>query len=227
MYCDVHTHRRGRSEFFSICSYDCSELLVLGCPPSFPNYPFSVGLHPYYLETEVSASSRERLPEILRAPCCLAIGECGLDHSIEVGLPQQISAFERQIFLSEEFSKPLILHIVGAWAELLSIRKDVRPTQPWIVHGFRKKPGLAEQLLAQGLYLSFGAEYNADSLRLADEAGLRLCETDLSELEIETVYDRHTTTLAIEPSEFARRTLAACSQIWSEGYIASCLASEF
>ena len=47
------------------------------------------------------------------------------------------------ISISERLSKPLILHIVKAYPEIIALRKSLRPAQPWIIHGFRGKPQLA------------------------------------------------------------------------------------
>ena len=64
----------------------------------------------------------------------------------------------RHVALSERLGKPLLLHVVRAYAEILALHKRVRPSQPWIVHGFRGKPALALQLVKAGFYLSVGPD---------------------------------------------------------------------
>ena len=59
---------------------------------------------------------------------------------------------------------------------------------PWIIHGFRGKKQLAEQLLGAGLYLSFGVRYNPEALHSAWAAGRLLLETDESPVLIHTLY---------------------------------------
>ena len=79
--------------------------------------------------------------------------------------------------LSETLRKPLILHIVKSFPEIIALRKQWKPTQPWIIHGFRSKPQLARELLAHGFHLSYGKKYNPASLAITHASRL-LRETD-------------------------------------------------
>ena len=79
--------------------------------------------------------------------------------------------------LSETLRKPLILHIVKSFPEIIALRKQWNPTQPWIIHGFRGKPQLARELLAHGFHLSYGKKYNPVSLAITHASSL-LRETD-------------------------------------------------
>lgn len=79
--------------------------------------------------------------------------------------------------LSETLRKPLILHIVKSFPEIIALRKQWKPTQPWIIHGFRGKPQLARELLAHGFHLSYGKKYNLASLAITPASRL-LRETD-------------------------------------------------
>lgn len=79
--------------------------------------------------------------------------------------------------LSETLRKPLILHIVKSFPEIIALRKQWKPTQPWIIHGFRGKPQLARELLAHGFHLSYGKKYNPASLAITHVSRL-LRETD-------------------------------------------------
>ena len=58
---------------------------------------------------------------------------------------------------------------------------------PWIIHGFRGKPQLAEALIRQGFYLSLGERYNPMSAAvipidrlLAESDGSRLMAAEIS-----------------------------------------------
>jgi TatD DNase family protein len=68
-------------------------------------------------------------------------------------------AFEEQVAISEETEKPVIIHCVRAWDELLSVQKKLKPRMPWLVHGFRGNRELAGQLLAKGMYLSLWFDF--------------------------------------------------------------------
>lgn len=96
------------------------------------------------------------LETYLNDPGLLAIGECGLDKTVATDLARQIVLFEQHIALSEKWRKPIIIHCVRAYNELLRIKKRCKPKQAWIIHGFNNKPPVAEQLLKHGCYLSLG-----------------------------------------------------------------------
>ena len=101
----------------------------------------------------------------------------------------QLRAFRAQVALSERYRLPLVIHCVKAVDELLAVRKQLRPQQPWIWHGFRGKPQQAVQLLQQGFYLSLGEHYSADALRVIPADRL-LLETDESACGIEVLVKR-------------------------------------
>lgn len=42
----------------------------------------------------------------------------------------------------------------------MELRKAFRPKQRWIIHGFRRKPELARQLVDAGFDISIGTKYN-------------------------------------------------------------------
>ena len=90
----------------------------------------------------------------------VAIGEAGLDTLAESPMDLQKEVFLAQANLAEETHKPLIIHCVKAWADLIACKKAVKPEMPWIIHGFRGNGELASQLVRLGFYLSFGDRFN-------------------------------------------------------------------
>lgn len=117
---------------------------------------YSIGIHPWYIKEERLESDLRTIEEKLSLKECLALGECGLDKRIEVPMPFQIEVFEKQIALAERYHKPLVLHLVAAFDELIAIKKRLKISVPIIIHGFSKNEQLAKQLLDNGFYLSFG-----------------------------------------------------------------------
>lgn len=176
---DSHTHRLRRNAIVDIDPVEQRGNLRL-----HKGYYYSVGIHPWNLFKATTADIR-MLQALAAEPQILAIGECGLDPKIESsGLLSRNEIIEAQtrlltlhISLSERLSKPMILHIVKAYPEIIALRKSLRPVQPWIIHGFRGKPQLASELLAHGFHLSFGTKYNSASLALTPPSRL-LRETD-------------------------------------------------
>lgn len=151
-----------------------------------PDRLYSAGIHPWHVDDR----QWEILKKWISHPRIVLVGEAGLDRLALTSSGIQEDFFIRQIELSEEAGKPLIIHCVKAWDELFRIRRITRPAMPWIIHGFRGKKQLAEQLLDRGLYLSFGARYNPEALHPAWAAGRLLLETDDSPIHVGSLY-RH------------------------------------
>ena len=124
---DVHTHRPPADLTTpAVVSIDASEPFE-----PRPGGCYAVGIHPWH-------AAADRLPLLrLRAahPQVVMIGEAGLDRLAEAPMSLQIELFEAQVRLADELRKPLIIHCVRAWGELLEVRKRLRPDSPWIVHG--------------------------------------------------------------------------------------------
>ena len=117
---------------------------------------YSIGIHPWYINEKRLESDLKIIEEKLQLKECLALGECGLDKRIEIPLNLQIEVFEKQIALSEHYQKPLVLHLVAAFDELIAIKKRLKISVPIIIHGFSKNEQVAKQLIDNGFYLSFG-----------------------------------------------------------------------
>lgn len=121
---------------------------------SIPNY--SIGIHPWYIDENRLENDLKTIEEKLQLKECLALGECGLDKRIDIPLQVQIDVFEKQIALAEKYQKPLVLHLVAAYQELIEIKNRLKITVPIIIHGFSKNEQIAKQLIDNGFYLSFG-----------------------------------------------------------------------
>ena len=87
---------------------------------------------------------------------CLALGECGLDKRIETPLDLQQTVFEKQLILAEKHQKPVVIHCVAAFQEVIEIKKRLKITVPMLIHGFSKNEQVAKQLIEAGFYISFG-----------------------------------------------------------------------
>lgn len=165
------------------------------------NYPwFSCGVHPWY--SEDAEPQLKFLKEIANDLRIVAIGEAGLDKLKGPELAIQQTVFEQQVQLSEQLQKPLIIHCVKAWDELLKIKKIYQPRQPWIIHGFKGKVELAEQLLSHGFFFSVNDKFHDDAIRAIPLDRL-FCETDVSETTIEEVYNEVANTLEISVEALA------------------------
>jgi TatD DNase family protein len=117
---------------------------------------YSIGIHPLYLDENRLKTDFKIVDEKLALPECLALGECGLDKRSETPFEVQQLVFEKQLALAEKHQKPVVIHCVAAFQELIEIKKRLKITVPMVVHGFSKKVELAKQLIANGFYISFG-----------------------------------------------------------------------
>lgn len=156
--------------------------------------PFSTGIHPWHIDANTWRSHLEQVATWLQHPQALALGECGLDNRRPIDMKLQIDVFEAQLELAKNCQKPVVLHLVDAWDALLASVKKVKPHVPLLVHGFSKSQGLAQQLLQQGFYLSFG-KYLMQNPELGAifaevPVGRYLLETDMSPWPLAEVYAR-------------------------------------
>ena len=159
LFIDVHTHKIATDNQIAILNLIINKEFI-GPPQSFQQntdnqkFYFSAGVHPWYMDNW--QLQMERLNEIASNPNIIAIGECGLDKKVGKPIAEQIELFHLQIALSEHLQKPLIIHCVKTFNELIEIRKSTKAKMPWIIHGFNGNIKIAMQCLNSGMILSFG-----------------------------------------------------------------------
>ena len=155
---------------------------------------YSIGIHPWYIDEERLNNDLIIIEQKLQLKECLALGECGLDKRIEIPLDIQISVFKKQLEIVKQTNKPIVLHCVAAYDEVIAIKKDMKIDNPMIIHGFSKNEQVAQSLLKNGFYLSFGKYLlrNPDLEKVftfAPENQI-LLETDTIEESIYQVYEK-------------------------------------
>ncbi|MDR6763392.1 TatD DNase family protein [Flavobacterium sp. 2755] len=154
---------------------------------------YSIGIHPWHIKESEIDLELKIIEEKLQSENCLAIGECGLDKRIEIPLEQQIIVFEKQLALAEKYNKPVVIHCVAAFQEVTAIKKKLKISVPMIIHGFSKNNQLAEQLIKDGFYISFGKYLlrNPDLKTVFQNIpnDRFFLETDTIEENIKQVYD--------------------------------------
>ena len=194
-YCDIHTHCYPvNQDNISVLSVDIRQSVIL------ESGYYSVGVHPWYAD----ATGLQLVETIAEHPNVVAIGEAGLDKLASVPMKLQEEIFISQIEIAEKNRKPLIIHCVKAWPELIEIRKRFTSDIHWIIHGFRGNGELARQLLRFGFYLSFGINFHPNALRAAWETHRLYAETDDANISIEEVYLRISLQLSITEEALSR-----------------------
>ncbi len=193
-YFNLHSHFPARRD---------DEIAVLNLFPDMPDIGmivkksglyFSVGLHPWHLTLEGIEGAMAVVERLAAERSVKAAGECGLDRLAEADLAFQREVLIRHFEIAESAGKPLIIHCVRAYPELIKLKKELRPVLPWICHGFNASRQAAEQLVRHGIHVSFGpallksrklqelvADFPADHLFL---------ETDDKDTEIGLLYQK-------------------------------------
>lgn len=155
---------------------------------------YSIGIHPWYIEKERTLDDLALIDKKLKDIKCLALGECGLDKRIEIPLALQIKVFQQQIELVQKTNKPIVLHCVAAYQEIMGIKKEMNIENPMIIHGFSKNKQVAKSLLDNGFILSFGKYLlrNPDLESVFEYVpnDLFFLETDTIEEDIVAVYNK-------------------------------------
>jgi TatD DNase family protein len=147
---------------------------------------FSYGIHPF--------SDKKVLDEALfQHPNCLAVGETGLDKLSNKPFDLQFELFRKHIECSEKYQLPLILHCVKSWNEVKQLKKEIKPKQKWIFHGFRKNNILSD-VLKQDLLIGIGPAILFDTKLqnsiLNVSLSSILIETDDKIIDIAEIYSK-------------------------------------
>ena len=155
---------------------------------------YSAGLHPWHLKSEEENNEMLTLVEdALEFDHVIFVGECGPDHNARADFGEQMRVFEAQAFMAEEYNKPLIIHCVKAYNEVIRIHKKLKPSQPWILHGYSGNLQTTRQLAERNFLFSFGEILFTENAKALESfvnlpaVGIFL-ETDESEMDVEQIY---------------------------------------
>jgi TatD DNase family protein len=196
-YIDIHTHDSGPIPgIFTVENLMAHEGKS---PVDAPGLAFTSGIHPWYLSEINHNKLIDNVLITIAHPSVVAVGEAGFD-KLKGPLPElQRRTFKEQVTIAEEHKKPVVIHCVRAWDELLSEHKKLRPKMPWLIHGFRGNKELAFQLISKGMYLSFWFDFvmrpeSANLLRSLPADRIFL-ETDGADIDIRDIYNKVSTDL--------------------------------
>jgi TatD DNase family protein len=149
-YFNFHTHQFTNNPFIN-------ELVNKYPTDSDFEIPFfSIGIHPWYINETRIESDLEVIETKIQFKNCLALGECGLDKNSSIDFELQKKVVELQLQLAQKYNKPVVIHCVKAFQEIIEIKKKLKITVPLIIHGFSKNSQQAKSLIDNGFYLSFG-----------------------------------------------------------------------
>lgn len=184
---DLHTHRLKSDSSIQILNAFAQDLPL----PKDKNF-YSAGLHPWHIGLVNPEACLQSISQAMGLKNVLAMGECGLDRSAATDFATQLGYFRQQIELAEKHSKPLIIHCVRSFPELISLKKEGKTTIPWIIHGYQGNQESTLQLIRHNFYFSLGEsllknQQKNEIVRLIPSNHLFL-ETDDAETSISDIY---------------------------------------
>jgi TatD DNase family protein len=181
---DIHTHTLNhRDKETRVINLFPGEV-----PKNSEGNLFSMGLHPWHSEKETADSEIKIIEKALKKNKLAAVGEAGLDRACGTPFEFQKEVFIRQAELARKYEKPMIIHCVRAYYDIISLHEALKPEIPWIIHGYNKGPGPAGELLKHKIMLSFGvALIKKENIKLFEA----LRKTPHDALFLETDNNRH------------------------------------
>ena len=195
MFINTHTHSQ---------LYDAKiELVNLSVDSTERTNMYSYGLHPWHIDKETYETQLGKLEVIAHEKRCMAIGECGLDKLSKVDFAFQQEVFVEQIKIANKINKPLIIHCVKAFNELINCLNLNDNKVPVIVHGFNNNENIARVMVDQGYYFSFGKAllgYESNAAKAIKNVGRKnfFLETDDADLSIKYIYMKASELLGID-----------------------------
>lgn len=160
--------------------------------------PTMAGIHPWDAERNLP------MPDF---SACDIVGETGLDYAKEVSREAQQELFLRHLTAAEKLEKPVVLHVVKSFEDVMITLKKHR-LQGVIFHGFIGSREQAQRAISEGYYLSFG-DRSLRSPRTREVIATipiekLFCETDdNTEFSIEKIYQEVAALRAISHEELA------------------------
>lgn len=194
---DIHTHRANDALSIQILNVFAQDLFEVE-----RDSPFSAGLHPWDIDLVNPEECIKTIERFAVQKNMLAIGECGLDRIISTDFALQERYFRQQIEIAEKFRKPLIIHCVRAYSDLMKFKKASKSDLPWIIHGYAGNLDITQSLIMHNFYFSAGERLLKDSrkhdvLRAIPPDRLFL-ETDDGDTSIAEIYSMAAQVLNID-----------------------------
>jgi TatD DNase family protein len=205
-YLNMHTHHHENDGTIGIMNLFPQDL-----QEKCPEFLFSVGLHPWHILEVNPEYCYEIIERATQLKNMIAIGECGIDRSIQTDFAQQEECFRIQVNIAEIHAKPLIIHCLKAYSDLIRIKKETRSKVPWIIHGYMANFQTNKDLIRHGFYFSVGKQLIKTSSKHEIFRSIPIerlfLETDDYQIPIEEIYDQASGILKIEKEKLSETIL--------------------
>ena len=189
---NIHSHCSSINEReFTIENYSPKE--INKDPKSISN-KISIGIHPWEIDETKHDVWLKTINLYASSPNTIMIGEAGIDKLRGPDLKTQEEIFIKQLIIAKNHKKPVIIHCVRAFSELLRIRNNF-PEQKWIIHGYSGNTEITKQLLKTNTYFSFGEAITINNSKASKIiSGVKInrifLETDNADISIKNIYNK-------------------------------------
>lgn len=216
---DIHTHNSSSNEANAFCLKN-----IILPDQVVPNEGFySAGWHPWFIKEHSLNEIEQKLTLVCPMPQIIAVGECGLDRAINLPMNIQTEVFELHLHQAKELHKPLIVHAVRSYSDILQLLKKHHFQLPIIFHNYSGNEQQTKQFLKFNPYFSFGesVKKNRKMVRIinAIPADRLFLETDESELSIEKIYLSAATALGTPFDELTRQMNKNFRTVFGDGLV--------
>lgn len=217
-YIDIHNH--GAKPVPGVFAVETLMAHEEREPGNLKGLTFSFGIHPWHLDETNHDLLLARVIKVAGNPDVAAIGEAGFDRIKGPSSGLQKKTFGEQVLIAEEKKKPVIIHCVRSWDDLLQEHKRLKPEMLWLVHGFRGKPDLAAQLVSKGMYLSFWFDFvmrpEAVPLLKSVPKEKIFLETDGAAVDIKDIYNKVSADLGLTVEELKGTIFSNFNQFFNK-----------
>ena len=163
----------------------------------------TAGIHPWHAHIGDLSEVTRRAPEVD------AIGEIGLDYACDISRETQMEVFRAQLAIAERFKRPVVLHCVRAFEDIIKEVERHR-LKGVIFHGFIGSKEQAQRAVKQGFHLSFGERTfrspKTIEAMLSTPLSSLFVETDESSTPIEEIYAKIAELRDISATELMQAT---------------------
>lgn len=195
MFIDIHTHSKSSVNLFGL-----------------RDGVHTLGIHPWKLILPFDKESLKNEFENLKRKYhqkIFAIGECGLDRRREgiANIDDQVEVLKWHLKWAESVSRPLIIHCVHAYSDLLQALKLKKFKGKILLHDFSGNEIEAKALLFYDCYFSFGKSLfnenkkSSSVFKAIPHNRLFLETDDQQEIDIVSIYKQASILLNLPISE--------------------------
>jgi TatD DNase family protein len=212
-YINIHSH----SDIGSFC--------ILNSEPGDkldPEKIYSVGAHPWNISKYKLPDVIEEIKEKSKLSNVIAIGECGLDRLTDSPMRYQEQIFTEQIRIAEQAKKPVIIHCVKAFDDVIRIKKKLNTSIALIIHGYNNNEEIAAQLIKNNFYLSFGKALmiegsNAQKVLKQTMTDRIFLETDDATGPIKSIFEKAAELKGISVEELKKIIVTNFKSVFNHG----------